>query len=124
MLIYINAAFVSWWTPDRSLEVHGRRASGRISFERNGRAVRQENVLRKTKRLAVELIDGKLTRMTMSDDLNSQTKRVLTDSQKLDTKLEFDPVLEEGRASALRVSVYVIAGLAIVGLVLYGINSN
>ena len=60
----------------------------------------------------------------MSDDLKSQTKNVMTDSQKLDTKLEFDPVLEEGRASALRVSVYVIAGLAIVGLVLYGINSN
>ena len=40
------------------------------------------------------------------------------------SKLEFDPVLDEGRASALRVSVYVIAGLAIVGLVLYGINSN
>ena len=60
----------------------------------------------------------------MSDDLKSQTKNVMTNSQKLDTKLEFDPVLEEGRASALRVSVYVIAGLAIVGLVLYGINSN
>ena len=60
----------------------------------------------------------------MSDDLKSQTKNVMTDSQKLDTKLEFDPVLEEGRASALRVSLYVIAGLAIVGLVLYGINSN
>ena len=60
----------------------------------------------------------------MSDDLKSQTKNVMTDSQKLDTKLEFDPVLEEGRASALRVSVYVIAGLAIVGFVLYGINSN
>ena len=48
----------------------------------------------------------------MSDDLNPHTKNVLTDSQKLDTELEFDPVLEEGRASALRVSVYVIAGLA------------
>ena len=60
----------------------------------------------------------------MSDDLNSQTKNVMTNSQKLDTKLEFDPVLEEGRASALRISVYVIAGLAIVGLVLYGISSN
>ena len=60
----------------------------------------------------------------MSDDLNSQTKNVLTNSQKLDTELQFDPVLEEGRASALRVSVYMIAGLAIVGLVLWGINSN
>ena len=60
----------------------------------------------------------------MSDDLNSQTKNVLTNSQKLDTHLEFDPVLEEGKASALRVSVYVIAGLAIVGMVLWGINSN
>ena len=69
-------------------------------------------------------MDCKLMRMTMSDDLKSQTKNVMTNSQKLDTKVEFDPALEEGRASPLRVSVYVIAGLAIVGLVLYGINSN
>jgi hypothetical protein len=62
--------------------------------------------------------------MTMSDDLNSPTRNVLTDSPKLDTELQFDPVLGEGRASALRVSVYAIAGLAIVGMVLWGTIFN
>ena len=39
----------------------------------------------------------------MSNDLNSPTKGVLTNSPKLDNELQFDPVPEEGRASALRV---------------------
>ena len=39
----------------------------------------------------------------MSNDLNSPTKGVLTNAPKLDNELQFDPVPEEGRASALRV---------------------
>jgi hypothetical protein len=38
-----------------------------------------------------------------------------TEAPKLDNELQFDLVLEEGRASTLRVSVYLIAGLVIVG---------
>jgi hypothetical protein len=60
----------------------------------------------------------------MSDNLNSPANNVPTDPPKLDTELQFDPTLEEGPASALRITVYVIAGLAIVGMVLWGINFN
>ena len=38
----------------------------------------------------------------MSDDLKSQTKNVMTNSQKLDTKLEFDPVLAAPRRCVYR----------------------
>ncbi|MGY3450510.1 hypothetical protein [Bradyrhizobium sp. USDA 4353] len=43
---------------------------------------------------------------------------------RLDTDLEFDPLLEEGRASKLRVALYAVACLLTVAVVLWGIHSN
>ena len=60
----------------------------------------------------------------MTDNQNSPTKDVPTNLRRLDTDLQFDPTLVEGRASGLRITAYLIAGLAVVGLVFWGINSN
>jgi len=60
----------------------------------------------------------------MADNQNSPTKDVPTNLRRLDTDLQFDPTLVEGRASPLRIAVYLIAGLTVVGFVFWGINSN
>ena len=60
----------------------------------------------------------------MTDNQNSPTKDVPTHLRRLKTDLQFDPTLVEGRASALRIAVYLIVGLVVVGAVLWGINSN
>jgi hypothetical protein len=60
----------------------------------------------------------------MTDDQNSPTKDVPTKLRRLDTDLQFDPTLVEGRASGLRITFYLIAALAVVGFVFWGINSN
>ena len=60
----------------------------------------------------------------MTDDQNSPTKDVPTKLRRLDTDLQFDPTLVEGRASALRIAIYLVAGVVVVGFVFWGINSN
>ena len=60
----------------------------------------------------------------MTDNQNSSQKDAPTHLRRLDTDLQFDPTLVEGRASNLRIAAYVIAGLVIVGLVFWGMNSN
>ena len=60
----------------------------------------------------------------MTDNQNSPTKDVPTNLRRLDTDLQFDPTLVEGRASALRIAIYLVAGLVVVGFVFWGINSN
>jgi len=60
----------------------------------------------------------------MTDNQNSPTKDASTHLRRLDTDLQFDPTLVEGRASGLRIALYVIAGLAVIGLVFWGLNSN
>jgi hypothetical protein len=50
----------------------------------------------------------------MTDDQNSPTKDVR----------QFDPTLVEGRASGLRITVYLIAALVVVGFVFWGITFN
>ena len=60
----------------------------------------------------------------MADNQNSPTKDGPTKLRRLDTDLQFDPTLAEGRASPLRITAYLIAGLAVVGFVFWGITFN
>ena len=60
----------------------------------------------------------------MTDNQNSPTKDVPTKLPRLDTDLQVDPTLVEGRASGLRITVYLIAALVVVGFVFWGITFN
>jgi hypothetical protein len=60
----------------------------------------------------------------MTDNQNSPTKDVPTKLRRLDTDRQFDPTLVEGRASGLRITVYLIAALVVVGFVFWGITFN
>src|SRR5690606_36404794 len=63
--------------------------------------------------------------MAFEQDPNDQaTEAAMRRRERLERELQPDPELEEGPASGGRIALFAIAALAILGVVLYGLNST